>query len=285
MKGIDLTGKVAVVTGGARGIGRATARALQNAGAKVAIGDVDVTQTALTADELGIVGVRLDVTDPASVESFLDEVESILGPVDVWVNNAGIMPIGAVLDQDDAVVRRAVDINVLGVMNGARGAARRMVARSGGRIVNVASIAGRMPAPGMTVYTGTKFAVVGFGEALDAELAGRGVRVSTVLPSFTNTELIAGTKPGPLTRPIPPEKVADTVVRVLRRGSRHAVVPGRLSGGSALWQLFPRPAAKVMRRWFGLDRVFLDVGADRAAYDRRIAGETAEKNQARPSQS
>ncbi|TQF67038.1 SDR family NAD(P)-dependent oxidoreductase [Rhodococcus spelaei] len=271
MKGIELTGRVAVVTGGARGIGRATAAALTAAGARVAVGDVDAPQASATAIDLDVLGIHLDVTDPESVEAFLDEVESTLGPVKVWINNAGIMPIGPVLDQDDALVRRAVDVNVLGVMNGARAAARRMVAGGGGRIVNVASIAGRMPAPGMAVYSGTKFAVVGFGEALDAELADRGVRVSTVLPSFTNTDLIAGTTPGPLTRPIPPEQVAATVVSVLRRGRRHAVVPGRLSTGSAVWQLFPRPAAKVMRRWIGLDRVFLDVGDDRTAYEQRIA--------------
>ncbi|MGW0044813.1 SDR family oxidoreductase [Rhodococcus sp. NPDC003348] len=271
MRGIDPTGRVAVVTGGARGIGRTIAIALRDAGAKVAVGDVDRARLEETCAELGVHGYRLDVTDPGSVAAFADEVESALGPITVWVNNAGIMPIGPVLDQDDALIRRAIDINVLGVINGARAAARRMVTRGGGRIVNVASIAGRMPAPGMAVYTGTKFAVVGFGEALDAELAGRGVRVSTVLPSFTNTELIAGTTPGPLTRPIPPEQVAATVVRVLRRGSRHAVVPGRLSTGSALWQLFPRPAARVLRRGFGLDRVFLDVTSDRASYERRIA--------------
>ncbi|MFD1814245.1 SDR family oxidoreductase [Rhodococcus gannanensis] len=277
MKGIDLEGRVAVVTGGARGIGRATARALRDAGAKVAIGDVDATQTALTADELGIVGVRLDVTDSASVESFLDEVESMLGPVDVWINNAGIMPIGSVLEQDDNIVRRAIDINVLGVMNGARSAARRMVTRSGGRIVNVASVAGRMPAPGMAVYTGTKFAVVGFGDALDAELEHRGVRVSTIMPSFTNTDLISGTKPGPLTRPVEPTEVAAAVLTVLRRGRRQAVVPKRLTSGTALWQLFPRPVASAMRRWFGLDRVFLDVDADRSAYEQRIAGAPADQ--------
>lgn len=276
MKGIELNGQIAVVTGGARGIGRAIATALRDNGVQVAIGDIDAAATARTSDELGVHGARLDVTDPSSVESFLDEVESTLGPVTVWINNAGIMPIGSVLDQDDALVRRAVDINVLGVMNGARAAARRMVARGGGRIVNVASIAGRMPAPGMAIYTATKFAVVGFGDALDAELAGRGVRVSTLLPSFTNTDLISGTTPGPLTRPIPPAKVAATVVTVLRRGRRQAVVPGRLSGGSALWQLFPRPVAGILRRSLGLDRVFLNVGPGRTAYAQRIAQTTAD---------
>ncbi len=185
-------GRVAVVTGGARGIGWATAAALRNAGAHVAIGDLDPARTALAAEELGLHGAFLDVTDTSSVETFLDDVESRLGPVAIWINNAGIMPIGPVLEQPDAVIRRAVDVNVLGVMNGSRAAARRMTRRGEGRIVNVASIAGRIPAPGMAVYNGTKFAVVGFGEALDAELRHRGVRVSTVLPSFTNNRTRVG---------------------------------------------------------------------------------------------
>lgn len=270
MRGIDPTGRVAVVTGGARGIGRVIALALRDAGARVAIGDVDVALLTSTAAELGVYGGRLDVTDPDSVTAFADEVEAALGPITVWVNNAGIMPIGPVLDQDDAVVRRAVEVNLLGVINGARAAARRMVAVGGGRIVNVASIAGRMPSPGAAVYSGTKFGVVGFGEALDAELADRDVRVSTILPSFTDTELVAGTSTGRLTRPIPPEEVAATVVAALRRGRRQAVVPRRLSSGSALWQLFPRPTARVLRRAIGLDRIFLDVGPGREGYDRRI---------------
>lgn len=274
MKGIDPRGRVTVVTGGARGIGRATAAALHHAGAQVAIGDIDGERTAKATAELGIRGGPLDVTEPGAVEAFLDEVEARLGPVSIWINNAGIMPIGPVLEQDDAVIRRAVDINVLGVMNGARAAARRMAARGGGRIVNIASVAGRIPAPGMAVYSGTKFAVVGFGDALDAELADRGVRVSTVLPSFTRTDLISGTTPGRLTRPIPAEQVAATVLTVLVRGKRHAVVPRQLSTGSAVWQLFPRPAAKLLRRTIGLDTVFLDVGSGRADYDARIGADT-----------
>lgn len=271
MSGIDPVGRVAVVTGGARGIGWATAAALRNAGAHVAIGDLDPARTALAAEELGLHGAFLDVTDTSSVETFLDDVESRLGPVTIWINNAGIMPIGPVLEQSDAVIRRAVDVNVLGVMNGSRAAARRMTRRGEGRIVNVASIAGRIPAPGMAVYNGTKFAVVGFGEALDAELCHRGVRVSTVLPSFTNTALVSGTAPGRMTRPIPPEEVAQAVVTVVRRGRRQAVVPRRLSTGSALWQLFPRPVATTLRRTLGLDTVFLDIGSGRADYDARIA--------------
>lgn len=104
------------------------------------------------------------------------------------------------------------------------------------------------------------------------------MRVSTILPSFTSTELISGTKPGPLTRPSPPERVAAAVLTVLRRGRRQAVVPGRLSAGSAVWQLFPRPAARVLRRWIGLDRVFLDISAERQAYDQRIAADPVDQN-------
>lgn len=274
MRGIDPSGRVAVVTGGARGIGRATAAALRDAGAHVAIGDLDTAAAAITAHELGVHSSPLDVTDTASVEVFLDDVEARLGPVSIWINNAGIMPIGRALEQSDAVIRRAVDVNVLGVVNGARGAARRMAHRGEGRIVNVASIAGRIPAPGMAVYNATKFAVVGFGEALDVELAGHGVRVSTVLPSFTNTALVSGTSPGRMTRPIPPEQVADALVAVLRRGRRHAVVPGRLSAGSAVWQLLPRPAAHALRKALGLDTVFLDIDCGRAEYDARIERDT-----------
>ncbi|WP_027499367.1 SDR family NAD(P)-dependent oxidoreductase [Rhodococcus sp. UNC363MFTsu5.1] len=271
MRHMDLTGRVVVVTGGARGIGRATATALRDAGALVAIGDIDETEVARTATQLGVLGSVLDVTDPKSVSSFLARVESALGRPWGWVNNAGIMPLGALLEQDDAIVDAAVDVNLRGVLHGTRAAGRAMTSAGGGRIVNIASIAGAIPAPGMAVYNATKAAVLCFGDAADAELSAAGVRVSTVLPSFTNTALLDGTHPGRLLTPIPPETVADAVVATLRSGRRRAVVPRRLSG-SLLWPLFPRPLARLLRRATGLDRVFLDIDSGRAAYDARIRG-------------
>ncbi|MBU3062510.1 SDR family oxidoreductase [Nocardia sp. NEAU-G5] len=271
MKGMDLTGRVAVVTGGARGIGRATAAALRDAGARVAIGDIDADELATTAGQLGVLGGYLDVTDPYSIAGFRALVEEQIGPIDVWVNNAGIMPVGSLLEQDPRVIRRSVEINLLGVIECSRIIARGMVTRGGGRIVNIASVAGRIPAAGMAVYSGTKFGVVGFGEALDAELCDSDVRVSTVLPSFAATELIDGLQPGRGMDPVPPQRIADTVVKVLRKGKRSAVVPRRLSGASAAWMHLPRPLARWLSRQVGLDRVFLTSNAGRAAYDRRIA--------------
>ncbi|MFC4602992.1 SDR family NAD(P)-dependent oxidoreductase [Rhodococcus kronopolitis] len=269
MSRTDLTDRVVVVTGGARGIGRATAQALREAGARVAIGDIDEAAVRRTAEADGLYGAVLDVTDRASVQAFLAGVQSTLGQPWGWVNNAGVMPLGPLLDQDDEIVDTTVDVNLRGVLNGTRAAGRAMAAAGGGRIVNVASVAGCIPVPGMAVYNATKAAVLCFGDAADAELAPLGVRVSTVLPSFTDTGLLTGTHPGRLIAPIPPERVADAVVSVLRTGRRRAVVPGRLSAVLA-WPLLPRPLARRMRTVTGLDRVFLDVDADRAEYDARL---------------
>ncbi|QBJ98107.1 SDR family NAD(P)-dependent oxidoreductase [Rhodococcus sp. ABRD24] len=269
MRRIDITGRVVVVTGGARGIGRATAAALRDSGALVAIGDIDETEVRRTADAIGVFGTVLDVTDPRSVESFLTGVQAALGTPWGWINNAGVMPLGPLLEQDDATIDTVVDVNLRGVLHGTRAAGRVMMASGGGRIVNIASIAGCVAVPGMAVYNATKAGVLCFGDAADAELAAHGVRVSTVLPTFTSTGLLAGTHPGPLIAPITPEQVAHTVVQILRTGRRRAVVPRRLSG-TLLWPLFPRPVARLLRRTTGLDRVFLDVDAGRADYDARI---------------
>ena len=126
-----LAGQTAAITGAARGIGRATAEAFLRQGMKVAIGDVDLDAARQTASELGssTVALPLDVTDHASFAAFLAEAEEQLGPVDVLVNNAGIMPIGRFLEEDDATAQRIMDINVHGVILGMKVALPGMVAR------------------------------------------------------------------------------------------------------------------------------------------------------------
>src|ERR1700736_1325011 len=127
----SLAGQVVAITGGARGIGRATAGALIAQGARVAIGDIEAPLAEKTAEELGAgtIGLPLDVTDRASFAAFLQEVETRLGPLDVLINNAGIMPIGPFVEETDATAERMVDINLMGVIFGSQLALERFVPR------------------------------------------------------------------------------------------------------------------------------------------------------------
>src|SRR5579875_3056519 len=205
----SLAGQVVAITGGARGIGRATAAALIAQGARVAIGDIEADLAERTAAELGAgtIGLPLDVTDRASFAAFLDQVEARLGPLDVLVNNAGIMPLGPFVDETDACARRLVDINLHGVIFGCKLALARFVPRRSGHIVNLASVAGKVGVPHDVTYCATKFGVVGLTEALAQEFKGTGVQFSVVMPVGVNTELYSGL-PKPPGMPIPePEDV------------------------------------------------------------------------------
>src|SRR4051794_4833242 len=136
-----LTGRVAAITGGGRGIGKATALALLGQGMKVGIGDIDLAAAKATADELGggTEAFELDVTRRESMAAFLDGVEERLGPVDVLVNNAGIMQLGGFLAEDDATTQRQIDINVNGVLWGMKEVLPRFIERKSGHLVNIAS--------------------------------------------------------------------------------------------------------------------------------------------------
>ena len=134
-----LAGETAAITGGARGIGRATAEALLRQGMRVAIGDIDAEAARATAKELGpsVVAFPLDVTSRESFTAFLDGAEAELGPLDVLVNNAGIMQVGRFIDEDDLTAQRMVDINIHGVILGMKIALERMIPRDSGHIVNI----------------------------------------------------------------------------------------------------------------------------------------------------
>ena len=217
----DLSGRTVAITGGARGIGRAIAQACVRAQMKVAIGDLDLVAAHRTAAELGhgTIAIELDVSNRASMRHFLDIVEERLGPLDVLVNNAGIMHLGSLEDEDDASTRRQVDINVHGVMHGMKEALPRMKARRRGHVVNIASTAGRGGFAGAATYSGTKHFVVGASEAVRFELRGSGVDISCVLPVVVRTELAAGTSDARFVARLEPEDVADAVMRTLRRAA------------------------------------------------------------------
>ncbi len=268
-----LNGKVVAITGGARGIGRATAAALLAHGARVAIGDLDGELTRLAAAELGAgaVGLPLDVTSRESFTAFLDCVERDLGPLDVLVNNAGIAPTGEFAHEPDAVTARVLDVNVGGTMLGCKLALERMLPRGSGHIVNVSSGLGRTPAPGIATYSASKHAIVGLTGALRRELAGTGLELHLILPSLIGTDMAAGVKALRSVRIGRPEDVADAIVSALQTGRREAYVPRQLGWMVALEAITPQPAVRRLRRLLGADRMFTQVDAlERAAYEARI---------------
>lgn len=183
--------RIAVVTGGARGIGMAVATRLDAAGARVAIWDVDVDEARRAAARLrDASAVPADVTDSASVAAAVTETERRLGPVDVLVNNAGIDRVQPFLDSDEATWRRIVDVNLLGMLRCCHALVGGMVARGYGRVVNLGSDAGKVGSSGEAVYSATKGGVIAFTKALAREVATTGVTVNCVCPGPTDTALL-----------------------------------------------------------------------------------------------
>jgi NADP-dependent 3-hydroxy acid dehydrogenase YdfG len=270
-----LTGQVAAITGAARGIGRATAEAFLREGMKVAIGDLDVATAQDTARELGhgTIALPLNVTERASVKTFLDGVEARLGPIDVLVNNAGIMQVGhRVWEEDDATTQRMLDINVHGVMFGIKEIVPRMLARGRGHIVNIASTAGKGGFPGGATYCGTKHYVVGVSEALRAELRDSGVDVSCVMPVVVNTELASGLQETRGVKHVQPSDVADEIVSALKDNRFDVFVPRSVAQITRVMNLLPRGGREAVSRAMKADQVLAQVDASkRAAYELRAA--------------
>jgi NADP-dependent 3-hydroxy acid dehydrogenase YdfG len=270
----SLAGQTVAITGGARGIGRATAAALIAQGARVAIGDIEASLAEQTASELGAgtVGLPLDVTDRASFDAFLTEVESRLGPLDVLVNNAGIMPIGPFVEETDATAKRMVDINLHGVIFGSKLALERFLPRGRGHLVQIASAAGKAGFPGGATYCATKHAVVGLSEAIKAEVRGTDIGVSVVMPVVVNTELGSGLADARGFKPVQPEDVADAIVEALQTGRFDVYVPKSMVGMVRLTALLPRRAAEGLGRLLKGDQVLAHPDHNaRAAYEARMA--------------
>lgn len=269
-----LSGQVVAITGGARGIGKETARHLVRQGMKVAIGDLDLATTEKTAAELGtsVKGYQLDVTDRASFTAFLDAVEADLGPLDVLVNNAGIMALGPFLEESDETAQRQVDINVHGVLFGMKIAVPRFVARGRGHLVNIASTAGKGGFPGGATYCGTKHFVVGVSEALRAELRETPVEVSCVMPGVVNTELASGLTEARGIKNVNPEDVASAIVEVLQVPRFDVFVPKSIGPITQIMSVLPRGGREAITRALKADQVLskVDPGA-RAAYELRAA--------------
>jgi NADP-dependent 3-hydroxy acid dehydrogenase YdfG len=268
-----LSGRVVAITGGARGIGRATAEALACKGARVAIGDLDLDLAQRTANEIGAgtIAARLDVTDSDSFAAFLETLELQLGPVDALINNAGIMPVGPFTAESEEMARRIIDINVHGVMIGSKLAIERMLPRGDGHVVNVASQAGKLGFDGGATYCASKHAVVGLCASLVDELHGTGVEITCVMPAIVNTELSAGMAPTRIVKPVQPEDVADAIVAALERPRANVYVP-RIGAMTAGMALLPATARRGIARLLGAEHALANADpAARAAYEARAA--------------
>jgi NADP-dependent 3-hydroxy acid dehydrogenase YdfG len=270
----SLDGRVVAITGAGRGIGRATAQACVRAGMTVSIGDLDITAARQAAAELGngTIALELDVCDRASVARFVDETEQQLGPIDVFVNNAGIMPLSPFAQESDAAARRQVDINVHGVLHGMKEALARMLPRGRGHIVNIASTAGRVGFAGGATYSGTKHFVVGVSEAVRTELRGSGIDVTCVMPGVVKTELGAGLPQARFVGHTEPSAVADAIVAALRSPRFEVYVPRRIGPLTKAGAAVPTPVRDMFGRVMALDRVLgrPDLQA-RRAYEERAA--------------
>lgn len=281
---IELGGAVVAITGGARGIGRATAVEFLKRGSTVVLGDVDLDAAERTAAELGgkAHATHVDVSDKESFAEFLAFAEA-LGEVRVLVNNAGIMPIGDYLEQPEGVLRAMVDVNLWGVSNGMRLALPAMIERGQGHVVNVSSMAAKLHGAGVAMYCASKWAVLALGLSVREELAGTGVTISTVLPAAIATDLAAGI-PGPLGSfgvaavLRPPEEVARAVVRSVDSRAAEIPVPSVLRATDAVLALTPELVQRRVRglAGFGPDTVLNKADPEmRADYNARIDEQAA----------
>jgi NAD(P)-dependent dehydrogenase (short-subunit alcohol dehydrogenase family) len=270
----SLTGTVVAITGGARGIGRATATALLAQGARVAIGDIDRALAVQTAEELGhgTIGLPLDVTDRASFDGFLTQVESQLGPLEVLINNAGIMPIGPFVAETDATAARLIDINLNGVILGSKLALKRFLPRNRGHLVNIASVAGKGGFPGGATYCATKHAVVGLSEAIRAEVRGTDIDVSIVMPVVVNTELGSGLQRTRAVKVVEPGDVAAAIVEAIQTGRVDVWIPRAMGHLFRSMNLVPRGVADFITKILKGDQVLVNPDhLARGAYEQRTA--------------
>lgn len=270
----DVAGKVVAITGGARGIGLATARALADRGAKVAIGDLDPAEAGALVTEIGPdVAVRsLDVTDRTGFRAFLDDAEEEMGQLDVLVNNAGVMPLGRFSEEADEVTDRILAVNLGGVVTGTKLALERMLPRRSGQVVNIASQVGRGPFAGAATYAATKHGVIGLSSSLADELEGSGVEISCVMPSVVSTEMTAGVRSPHLMGALEPEEVAAAIVDVIEHPKRSVHVP-RLAAAIGPAAMLPTPLRHTLENVLGARNLLLERDErPRRAYEEEVAG-------------
>lgn len=260
---IDLQGASVAITGGGRGIGLATAHLFAARGARVAIGDLEGAEPA--AKEVGGWGAALDVTDQASFDDFIAGAAAAHGPIDVLVNNAGVMPNGGFLELGLATDRMIMEVNVFGVIHGMRAVLPGMLERGCGHVVNVASLAGKFPVKGLATYNASKFAVVGLTAATRLEYADHGVSLTAILPSAVDTALASGLDMRPIPK-VKPEAIAAAVVDSVSHRRAEVAVPGYVGLLADVAAVTPTPILDRFRKIMRDDRALAADSQERRAY-------------------
>jgi short-subunit dehydrogenase len=260
---------IAVVTGGARGIGRQIASDLLADGYTVVIGDLDLKQTQVTAAQLGqrCSAVRLDVTNRRMLEKVIAGVEKSLGPIEVWINNAGIMPTGYFVDQDLDVSAKVIEVNYLGVVQSTTILLPLLIARGQGTILTIASATGVKPLAGAAVYSGSKAAIIAFSDAIRREVRATGVRIGVILPNLARTRMSAGIRGPKALGSVSAAQVSAVALRAIRTGRFESFVPRRLGPVIRFSRLLPTGAQDWLDDRIGTDTIGLGGDpAARAAY-------------------
>ncbi|HEX9053468.1 MAG TPA: 3-oxoacyl-[acyl-carrier-protein] reductase [Gemmatimonadales bacterium] len=194
MHTIDLTGKVALVTGGTRGIGRAIAQTLRGAGARVAITGRDAERARAAAAELGdgVAGFGCELADPAQIEAAVAAAEAALGPIDILVNNAGLTRDQIVLRMSESDWDTVLDANLKGAFLAIRAVLKGMMKRKAGRIISVTSVVGLTGNKGQANYAASKAGLIGLTKSVAKEYASRNILVNCVAPGFVETDMTGG---------------------------------------------------------------------------------------------
>ncbi|MBE9136366.1 SDR family NAD(P)-dependent oxidoreductase [Nodosilinea sp. LEGE 07088] len=227
---MDFYGKTALVTGASRGIGRAIAHALAHQGmGRILLVARDAQRLAMVAAEVEHLGAEaiilpVDLTDPIQANVVIARAWQHYGPVHLLVNCAGVAYQTPFLQAKLPQVQSEISTNLIGLYTVTRLVARRMAVRQEGCIVNVSSLMGKVAAPTMATYSATKFAIVGFTQALRSELAPHHVRVVALLPSLTDTDMVKGFDWFRGVQPSTPEQVAAALVRGLKQGQTEILV-------------------------------------------------------------
>ncbi|MEE2904042.1 MAG: SDR family NAD(P)-dependent oxidoreductase [Myxococcota bacterium] len=267
-----MRGKTIAITGAGRGIGLATALELSRAGARIIIIDIDAAsaKTGVTSvEERGgqALSCVMDVSDSEVVEQTVADLVKEHGPVDILINNAGIMCLGNFLELSPKENERQIQVNLRGVINLMRAFLPHMEERNAGHIVNIASLAGKFGVPYSAIYSATKHAVVGLTEAVRAEYLDSNIGFTYVLPSVVDTELFDGVTAPKWPPKVTPQDVAKAVHSALQKGQVDVFVPKIARLSLVLELVLPRFAQDKLRSVLQVSNMFKDVNSEaRAEY-------------------